>query len=783
MRSKYYLLLLFLSFSFYNIAQVSIQSGNSITINFDNTVNGVNNGAFSGSGFATSPSGGQLDADAWAVSGLTDGTHSFGQQHTSGDFARGSSSGNVSSGGIYGFSIPNNGRALGFQPTGSDWTPGSVTLRVKNTGSSTIDGLTFSYNLFVRNDQGRSSSFKLAWSTNNSNFTDVSSTSYNSPSSANSSSWVSNSFSTTLSNISVAANQYIYFRWSSADVSGSGSRDELALDNIQITTTGGNGGGGGGGNPTLPYYDDIGSETCEELKTSLYYLINGHSKKSYSSLWYHFQSTDSRTNDAGNATIVWDMYTDDPFGPDANFTFGTNQCGSTSSSSACYNREHTFPKSWWGGSTSKHIYTDLFHVVPSDEDANYYRSNYAYGVVQPGTETVITNNGSKVGSPATYIPGYSELVFEPIDIYKGDVARNYFYVATRYENEIAGWENGNSRGDVVLDGTSYPVFEPWAIQLLFEWHNADPVSAKELARNDAIYAIQGNRNPFIDVPEYANLIWDCGGSGGGSGGDQTTVIHETYFETSLDGWIDGGGDCYRSSSSYAPEGNYSVRIRDNSGYASSMTSPSLDFSGMNSVEISFTFYAYGMETNENFFMYYYNGSSWSLIKDFVVNNDFPNNSLSSKVITLNSSNYNFPSNAKFRFQCDASSNGDAIYMDEIVITGTGSSAMVSQIKDTFLTEEAEMRSEMEEDKVEVSNNQIETYPNPATDLVYVKFPNQENNTYQVDIFNASSQLVQSAFLMDDGAVQKIDVSELRPGIYFMSFISENKRQVKKLIVR
>ena len=259
------------------------------------------------------------------------------------------------------------------------------------------------------------------------------------------------------------------------------------------------------------YYNSIGNETCETLKTALYNLIKGHTVVDYGDLWTHYQTTDDHLNDAGTQTIVWDMYSDNPSGSENEFTFVSDQCGSYNGEAQCYNREHTFPKSWWGGSTSADQYTDLFVVIPSDGWVNGIRGNFPYSEVQAGTETHITNNGSARGNSSITIPSYSGLVFEPIDDYKGDLARGYFYMATRYENQIAGWQNNSSQSDAVLDGTSYPVFEQWQLDLLISWHNADPVDTKELDRNEDIFAIQGNRNPFIDHPEYVDLIWNCNG--------------------------------------------------------------------------------------------------------------------------------------------------------------------------------------------------------------------------------------------------------------------------------
>jgi hypothetical protein len=146
---------------------------------------------------------------------------------------------------------------------------------------------------------------------------------------------------------------------------------------------------------------------------------------------------------------------------------------------------------------------DMFHIYPTDGKVNGMRNNYPYGTVSSPTYT--SANGSKLG-PCTF-PGYTSTVFEPIDEYKGDLARGYLYMATRYENLIAGWQS-NGNANEILNGTQFPCFDPWFLNLLLTWNAADPVSQREIDRNNKIYtSYQHNRNPYIDHPEYANLVW------------------------------------------------------------------------------------------------------------------------------------------------------------------------------------------------------------------------------------------------------------------------------------
>lgn len=238
------------------------------------------------------------------------------------------------------------------------------------------------------------------------------------------------------------------------------------------------------------YYDDAEGLTGQPLHEALHDIINNHNDISYGDLWDAFEDTDKKSNGK-----VWDIYSDMPGGnPPYEFTFFSDQCGNYGQEGDCYNREHSFPRSWFGGSVAP-MNTDLFQVYPTDGYVNGKRANYPYGEV--GSSSWTSMNGSKVGSCIT--PGYSGTVFEPIDEYKGDLARTYFYMATRYLGEDGGWP-----GSPMVIG-SQP--KEWALNMLFEWHRDDPVSQKETDRNNEIYSIQNNRNPFIDDPFFVDQIW------------------------------------------------------------------------------------------------------------------------------------------------------------------------------------------------------------------------------------------------------------------------------------
>ena len=227
------------------------------------------------------------------------------------------------------------------------------------------------------------------------------------------------------------------------------------------------------------YYNAIDGKTTEELKSAIQSVIRNHTQLTYNSLWGHFRSTDMYPD----GVYYWDMYSD-----------------IKRTSTGGMNREHSFPKSWWGG-TQNEAYTDINHLYPSDGDANMKKSNYPLGIVNPAY-TTFDNGVSKVGNPLAGYGGGSSVVFEPDDRYKGDFARTYFYMVTMYQDYT--WKSSYSW---MLQQDLYPTLKPWAYNMLLEWSRNDPVSQKEIDRNEAVYRIQKNRNPFIDFPGLEEYIW------------------------------------------------------------------------------------------------------------------------------------------------------------------------------------------------------------------------------------------------------------------------------------
>lgn len=211
-------------------------TGTTYTIDFDNTVSGVNNGAFTGSGFVPNPTSGQLNSGAWSLTGMSDGALAFNGTGTTGDYARGTSNGGVTTGGVYAKTLGTGDIALGIQPGSSDFTPGTITLKTANTTGSSITHIEIAYDVYVYNDQGRSNNLNFSYSTDDVTYTDISALDVVSEEIALiTPSWERNSrFALITLPSSLVTSSNFYLRWSGDGVSGSGSVDEFAIDNIAV---------------------------------------------------------------------------------------------------------------------------------------------------------------------------------------------------------------------------------------------------------------------------------------------------------------------------------------------------------------------------------------------------------------------------------------------------------------------------------------------------------------------------------------------------------------------
>ena len=244
------------------------------------------------------------------------------------------------------------------------------------------------------------------------------------------------------------------------------------------------------------FYTNANGKSDEALMTALEGIIYTHTQLGYNELWDCYPTTDM-----GNDGYYIDMYST------CKYNHSSYHVGTASYVGQGLNREHSFPKSWFGGEVYP-MYTDLMMIIPTDGYVNQRRSNYPYGVCNGSDAITYVNEElgvtmlGKLGK-STY-NGYTDKVFEPDDEYKGDFARIYFYMVTCYKSDVSNWP-GCDQLDY-LDN-QYKAFSDWSMQMLMEWHRADPVSQKELIRNEGVYEKQGNRNPFVDHPELAEHIW------------------------------------------------------------------------------------------------------------------------------------------------------------------------------------------------------------------------------------------------------------------------------------
>lgn len=262
---------------------------------------------------------------------------------------------------------------------------------------------------------------------------------------------------------------------------------------------------------SLPaYYEKIDGKSGKTLFDAVQTVTKvGYSSLGYDGLWTAFKTTDKKNNGQ-----VWDMYSD------CNWTFGPeDQCGSYSSECDCYNREHSIPKSWYGD-TKSGPGCDIFHLVPTDGKVNGMRSNYAFGEVSSASYTfdgaklgssksiTITNGNTIAGNEGTSISCSANKVFEPRDEYKGDFARGYFGAMIRWAGDHQSFTDGDG-GKIFSSSYAAGSFglTKYGVALLMKWHRQDPVSQKEIDRNNGIQQTQGNRNPFIDYPYLAEYIW------------------------------------------------------------------------------------------------------------------------------------------------------------------------------------------------------------------------------------------------------------------------------------
>ena len=295
------------------------------------------------------------------------------------------------------------------------------------------------------------------------------------------------------------------------------------------------------------YYDAMNGQKRENLKAAAKQCVKEHVRLDYYGLPANWRYTDTYPERYDGAIRWWEMYSNNIY------LIRDNQSPNSSFSANKMQREHSVPKSWWKYNNDIEYtaaYTDLWNLYPSDGACNQEKSNYPFGNVDPNR--VSYDNGSAlVGSPAPGQGGGAARVFEPADEYKGDFARTIFYVATVYDDIY--WTTSYIYNMFQRNG--WPTLKPWAYETLLEWHRNDPVSQKEIDRNNAVESQQGNRNPYIDFPNLAEYVWGTATDQvffiSDQGGAQTPIPDASYIEQPVNGEALDFGECAQGGTATA----------------------------------------------------------------------------------------------------------------------------------------------------------------------------------------------------------------------------------------
>lgn len=294
---------------------------------------------------------------------------------------------------------------------------------------------------------------------------------------------------------------------------------------------------------SLPsYYANIDGKSGSTLFNAVHTVAKeGYSSLGYDGLYNAYKYTDLRDNGK-----VWDMYSD------CSWNLNSDRCGSYSSECDCFNREHSIPKSWFGGSTSGPG-CDIFHLIPTDGKVNGIRSNYVYGEVSNASynyqgskkgsaKSISIVNGNTIAGKEGSTISFSGTVFEPRDEYKGDIARGYMGALLRWATEKAFTSSEGSKFFTTNFSVGSFGLTKYGVALLMKWHRQDPVSQKEVDRNNGIQQTQGNRNPFIDYPYLAEYIWGEKAGESVDLDDMITSSDDRFVLGESDGSLEGGGN-------------------------------------------------------------------------------------------------------------------------------------------------------------------------------------------------------------------------------------------------
>lgn len=567
------------------------------------------------------------------------------------------------------------------------------------------------------------------------------------------------------------------------------------------------------------YYDSADGLSGFHLKTELKTILtNSHIDQGYNALFTGFISIYSdnivESGYENNNSILM-YYSENPNGTDPyEFFHGTNQCDSFSIEGNCYNRESLIPQGAFGAALP--MKNDIHHVIPSDAHVNNRRGDLPFGTV--GTATWTSQNGSKVGS--SNVSGFTGTVFEPIDEFKGDIARAILYFVTRYENTVDGYTSF-----AMFNGTENQALKPWAIAMLLDWHNnVDPVDQREILRNNDIYNYQGNANPFVDHPEYANLIWvDTQAPT-----DPTNLVASNPTENSIDlSWtastdnkaiasysiyINGvftfsTTNTTATATGLAAATNYCFTIKaidtsnNESGFSNQNCATTIDSGSVNTKCLSETFENIGTSSNS------YVNVTWlgSDGGSFNATDALTDQSLNSKAITIRNGTLTLPTTSggigeltvttksvfsgtigTFNINVNGTLVGTIPYSDiqqTITISNINIENNVSVIIDNNSTASNEVifddlsytcYSSLSVDEFNITN--VKLYPNPVENILTVAL--KANIDTKLEIYDLLGKRV---FKNTISKTSILNLQHLEAGIYILKLTQNNVTITKKLV--
>lgn len=394
-------------------------------------------------------------------------------------------------------------------------------------------------------------------------------------------------------------------------------------------------------------------------------------------------------------------------------------------------------------------------------------------------QATFSNGGGREGFllDPVYTPG-SGGGGDPTPPTCGDGAVTLTLVTDNYGSETS-WTVKNASGSTLFSGSGYGNNQ--TITETFNLADGDYTFTINDSYGDGICCSYGNGS--YSLADAGNTVLASGGSfassetksfcveggstggGGGGGGGGNATIFEDYFESGWGNWNDGGSDCFRYSGANSYEGSFSIRIRDNSGNASSMTSDAFDASSFDAVEVEFYFYPNSMENGEDFLLEYSNGGSWTTVASWARGTNFNNGTF----YTATESITGLGSNARIRFRCDASGNNDQIYIDQVTVRGVSSAKLA---KNSFKALRSGITSGDEEIKDEMT-----LYPNPTAGILNIQMDEMDGTA--VEIYNINGQLVRKAQLSE--TKRSVNVADLKAGVYIVKAINVEGTYTQRFI--